>query len=213
MNKSLLVIITLFFSVTAWSQKIVSQAVGTVAEQVMTSREVKMSIMVSKVLGDRRAQGFKEEEMIVGHPSFALAVTQVLLDQVFLNEGEGFSFSDLGESEVKRERVKLQSLSKNKFWLELEPSPEEVERILIRKLKSSAFFKFKAETLRGTVSDAEIRSYYEGNKDKFGAGKFETFKDNIRMFLIQQQSQERMRTWFELVKRKHKVRNFLTETL
>jgi hypothetical protein len=36
-------------------------------------------------------------------------------------------------------------------------------------------------------------------------------KENIRTFLSQQQLQERLRTWFEVIKRKYKARNFLLE--
>lgn len=193
--------------------QLVSQSVGTVADQVITSREVQMSIMVSRLLKDRRALEFKDEDLQPGSSLFSKAVSQVLLDQVFFNEGEGFSFSDLSGDDIKKERQTIQSLSKNVLWQKINPSAAEIDRVLMRKLKASAFFRFKAETFRGTVSDQEVRAYFDSNKSKFGSGNFDLFKDNIRMFLVQQQTQERMRAWFELIKRKHRVRNFFADTL
>lgn len=208
----LTILITLSASISANAQTIVSQSVGTVGEQVVTSREVQMSILVSKVLGDKRSQEFKDEELVVGATAFSKAVSQVLLEQVFYNEGEGFSFSDLSSEDIKKERQKLQTLAKNPLWIRVNPSSDEIDKVLLRKLKASAFFKFKADTFRGTVSDSEVRSYFDSNKGKFGSGNFDLFKDNIKMFLVQQQAQERMRSWFELIKRKHKVRNFIADT-
>ncbi len=212
MKSRILGLLIIIGSLCAQAQTVVSQSVGTVGELVVTSREVQMSILVSKALGDKRSQEYREEDLAIESAAFSKAVSQVLLDQVFYNEGEGFSFSDLSSDDIKKERQKLQGLAKNPLWLKINPSSDEIDRVLLRRLKASAFFKFKADTFRGTVSDSEVRSYFDSNKGKFGSGNFELFKDNIKMFLVQQQAQERMRSWFELIKRKHKVRNFIADT-
>ncbi|MNY60610.1 hypothetical protein D3C86_1971860 [compost metagenome] len=61
----------------------------------------------------------------------------------------------------------------------------------------------------GIITDQEAQAYYDKNRIKFGSMPFSNFKENIKTFLAQQQLEERLRSWFEVIKRKYKVRNLL----
>ena len=80
--------------------------------------------------------------------------------------------------------------------------------MVLRKLKAQSFLKFKTESLVVLVSDEEIKQYFQKNRVKFGSAPLEAVKENIRQYLVTQQIQDKLKEWFEILKRKYKVKYF-----
>ncbi len=94
-------------------------------------------------------------------------------------------------------------------WRSLEVSSEELRTMIERKLLARNFEDFKSNVATAPVSDTDALSYYQRNHARFGNLPFATFKENIRSFLTRQQMEVRMNEWFEVLRRKYKVRNFI----
>lgn len=180
---------------------LVTETVGQVSDYVVTSREVQISLAISG-----------NTEVRPGRPGFANAVTQVLLEQVVALEAENFNVSSVSEEELAAALARLEKTVAGKSsWAQLEPSPEEVKRFSMRKLVAASFLKFKTSSMTSIITDQEAQAYYEKNRAKFGSAPFAEFRESIKTFLAQQQLEDRLRSWFEVIKRKYKVRNFVVE--
>ncbi|MES2854262.1 MAG: hypothetical protein V4692_00285 [Bdellovibrionota bacterium] len=95
-------------------------------------------------------------------------------------------------------------------WQKLEVSSEELRSMISRKLMASSFSRLKTDPQLSPISDDEALSYYRKNRLRFGSLPFSSFKENIKSFLIKTQTEKRMNEWHEVLRRKFKVRNFIS---
>lgn len=191
------------------NKTIVSKIVGRVGDSFLTSREVIGGFLLEKSM--QRDQKIMISETVTS-PEFVRQVTSALLEKVVALEAENFSLAQISDEEQKETFTKSKKiLSTQKQWLKYNFSDVELQDYLIRKMRSKKFLKYKTEASSLTVSDFEIKDYYEKNRHKFGTLPLESFKDNIRQFLIQKQSEDRLREWFEVLRKKYQVRNFMAE--
>lgn len=189
---------------------IISETVGQVADHVVTSREVQISSVIESVLFPGKDKTVQITELNPGHPEFRAALTNVLLETVVSLEAENFNVTTLTEADLAAAVAKIErAVAGKKAWTKLEVSEAELRKFTQRKISSKDFLKFKTNSMSGIITDQEALAYYEKNRVKFGGTSFESFKDNIKSFLAQQQLEEGLRSWFEVIKRKYKVRNFL----
>lgn len=195
---------------------VVSQSVGQVGGRVITSREVQISAVLDRILfpsKDAKSAG-DLYEVRLGDTGMMNEVTALLLEVVVDREAESFSVAKISEEQVEQSMRKVEKAVEGKdYWRSLEVGPTELKRFVTQKLTAKAFIQFKTNSMVGIVSDAEALAYYEKNRLKFGDLPFATFKENIKTFLAQQQLEERTRAWFEIIKRKYKVRNILAENI
>lgn len=195
---------------------VVSQSVGQVGDRVVTSREVQISAVLDRILfpaKDAKAAG-SLHEVRLGDAGMMNEVTALLLEVVVDREAESFSVAKISDEEIQQALRKVEKAVDGKaYWQSLEVSPAELKRFVTQKLTAKAFIQFKTTSMVGIVGDAEALAYYEKNRLKFGDVSFASFKDNIKAFLAQQQLEERSRAWFEIIKRKYKVRNILAENI
>lgn len=201
----------LLLAIPSFSYQIVSQSVGQVADSVVTSREVKASTIIENILypskSTKTAYELKDD-----YPEFRQAVTAVLLESVVALEAENFNVVSITDEELSKALAKVQKEAMTKsYWTKLEMTPKEVRDLVIRKITAKRFLTFKTESLSGVITDGEARRYYERNRSKFSGHSFEAFSSNIKSFLAQQQLEERIRSWFEVIKRKYRVRNFIAD--
>lgn len=141
---------------------------------------------------------------------FRNAVTSVLLEIVVSFEAENFNVATVSDDDLKGTLGKIEKAVAGKaYWDELDVSPKELKKFTLRKLLAKNFLQFKTSSMAGIITDQEAQAYYDQNRVKFGSSSFESFKANIKSFLAQQQLEESLRSWFEVVKRKYKVRNFI----
>ena len=189
--------------------KIVSKVVGKVGDYYITSREAIASRILEKEL-------FPDSKLAVieniRSNDFTMQVTSALLEKVVSVEAETFSVATVSDTEFE---AALNTVKKNlvndKLWLQLKISSVEEQDLIMRKLRSKKFLKYKTDSASLTVTDFEVKEYYEKSRYKFGNLPFESFKENIRQFLIQKQTEDRLKEWFEVLRKKYQVRNLLVE--
>lgn len=199
------------FSINVWAATLVTETVGQVAEHVVTSREVQISMVIENILFPPKAPLKGLYEVRSGQAEFRNAVTSVLLEAVVALEAENFNVGTITEEELTAAIAKIEkTVSGKAYWGDLEVSATELKKFTARKLAAKSFMKFKTNSMSGIITDQEAQAYYEKNRVKFGSLPFASFKDNIKAFLAQQQLEERLRAWFEVIKRKYKVRNFIS---
>jgi hypothetical protein len=93
----------------------------------------------------------------------------------------------------------------------LRVSNYEIKDWVERKIRAKKFLKYKTDSATLGVTDSEVKEYFDKNRYKFGNMGIDNFKENIRAFLIKQQMEERLKEWFEILKKKYRVRNFYAE--
>lgn len=200
-----------FLTLQASAATIVTQTVGQVAEHVVTSREVKISMVIENILFPPKGAGSGLYEVQIGQEEFRNAVTTVLLESVVSLEAENFNVASISEEDLAAALTKVEKAVAGKaYWAGLEVSSAELRKFTLRKLTAKGFLKFKTNSMTSIVTDQEAQSYYDKNRVKFGSTPFANFKENIKVFLAQQQLEERIRAWFEAIKHKYKVRNFIS---
>lgn len=203
----------LFTFQTAMAAVLVTQTVGQVSDHVVTSREVQIALVIEGVLfPSPKAPAKSLNETRPGNPDFRTAVTAVLLEAVVAIEAENFNVSNISNEEVSAAVAQIEKATAGRaYWNELEVSAQELKTFTTRKLMAKSFLKFKTSSMSGIITDQEAQDYYERNRVKFGSSSFDSFKDNIKTYLAQQQLEERIRSWFEVIKRKYRVRTFVAE--
>lgn len=196
---------SLFFSLIAFGNTVVSQTVGQASDVVITSREVTLAGMVAKALGES-----KKNPVQIGEKGFKDEVNAVLLDVIVAKEAESFGVNEVTPQMLSEGQAAVEKAFKNSsLWKKLEPSSQEITSLVGRKIKARDFLAFKTNSLRSVISDQEARSYFERNRSKFSGHSFDTFQDNIKSMLAQRQLENRLKAWFEVIQRKYKVRNFI----
>jgi hypothetical protein len=189
---------------------VVSKVVGRVGDYYLTSREVIASRWLEKTLfPDPKSPNVSES---LGTAEFSNQVTSAILEKVVSVEAESFSVAAVTDEEIKNSTSKaMKGLETNKNWEKLAISNAEIQNLIARKIRSKKFLKYKTDAAVLTVTDFEVKEYYEKSRYKFGNLPLESFKENIRQFLIQRQTEDRLREWFEVLRKKYQVRNFQAE--
>lgn len=187
-----------------------SASVAVVGGQVITSREVQIFGVLTKALASKVKPDNKIRDSWVvsyGGEAFTRILSQFLVDQVVALEAETFSVSEVSEKDIQLAKEHILNMTRSwPAWKRLDVSDRELVTILQVHLRAQAFLKFKSESSGVLVSDSEAQEYYEKNRVKFGNLPFEKFKDSIKDVLAQEQLEEKLKDWFELLKRKYRVR-------
>lgn len=188
---------------------LISKIVGTAADQVVTSREVQIVNLLEKgLISDKNLNLVNPDDT-----RFNVEVGQVLLEIVVQTESNLFEFDQINDQDFK---MSVETINKNlgpsKEWKNLQVSNPELERFLKRKLVAKRFIKVKSDSMKGFITDSEAKEYFDKNRLKFGQVPFAQFKENIKTFLSQQQLEERLKAWFEITKKKYKVKNYTNES-
>jgi hypothetical protein len=214
MLKILSLVFTVFFSFAVEASVPITETVGQAGDFVITSREVKISTILDRILYSTKGEAFVEnqlESFVKDSGAFKAAVTSVLLEVVVAIEAESFGVSSVSDKEVVEAVDRAQGVLEDKsYWIQLEVPALELKSLVKRKLIAKSFLKFKTSSMTSIVTDQEAEVYYGKNRLKFGVLPFVSLKENIKAFLGQQQLEERLRSWFEVIKRKHKVRNLIS---
>jgi hypothetical protein len=219
-RSSILFFIFIFgFSFSLWAQKIavpgsrkgklISQAVAQVSQHVITSREVSISYMIDQALAHKKGLPLDRASWVLKENSedFQKHLTQVLLESVVQLEAENFSVGEVSVEEIQKQVKAVDELVKGWApWQAFDVAASEQEMMVSRKLRAKNFLKFKVETSGVQISDDEAKAFYEKNRVKFGNLPFSQFKDGIKEVLAEEQMQERLKDWFDILKRKYRVK-------
>ncbi|WP_413561061.1 hypothetical protein [Bdellovibrio sp. HCB209] len=206
-----ILLLSLFISSPVFAATVVSETVGQVADYIITSREVQITTAIDGILyPPKDKKGNALAETAPGAKEFRSHVTAVLLEAVVAMEAESFNVGTVAEGDLSEALAKVEKASAGKtYWNQLQPTTAEVKKFTSRKLVAKSFIRFKTTSMAGIISDFDALEYYQKNRVKFGSTAFKDIRDNIKGFLAQQQLEDRLRAWFELMKRKYKVRNFI----
>ena len=181
------------------TENVFTMVVGSVSDQVVTAREVKIATLVDHFLfSNREALGKIDDE-----------VYHVLLEIAVAMESKPFSIDVTDEEIAQSEKKVLASASATSVkgsWDNLDPERKELRTILGFKIKARKFIEFKNKASVLSVSDSDAMQYFEKNKKKFGSAPFSQFKDTIKSVLSQQQAEGRMKDWFVVLQKKYKIR-------
>lgn len=186
---------------------VITKIVGSIGDSFLTSREViAMRIIEDELFVDKK----KTEPIDIESKSFTKIVNESLLEKVIALESFNFTLTQLAEQEVNENILRFnKNVLENKDWKGLQIESIELKELISNKLKVKKFLKYKTETATLGVTDEEVRFYYEKNRYKFGNMPLIQFKETIRLFLIKQQMEDRLKEWFEILKKKYKVKNLL----
>jgi hypothetical protein len=193
------------------ASKLVSAGVGQVGGQVLTSREVQISYAVDQFLltqGALKKNADREAWVVrTGTEAFREHLSRMMLEFLIKMEAESFSVAQVPPEEVKSEMALVKEGMKDwTEWKSWEVSEIELERLLFRRKMAKNFLKFKTESSGVVITDPEAKAYFEKNRVRFGSAPFAQFKEGIREVLAQQQLEEKLKDWFEILKRKYRVR-------
>ncbi|MBX2989235.1 MAG: hypothetical protein KF802_15210 [Bdellovibrionaceae bacterium] len=185
---------------------ILSQTVGAVDEEIFTSRQVALAGLMDRFMANVKDPGA---------PTFLKSergrreLSGLLLESAVALEAESFSVTSTDPGELNALIGRTEKyLGGRADWRKLEFSGNEIRKMAERKLMAKNLIRMKSESMRAMISDPEAASYFDQNRAKFGNLPFDSFKENIKNFLAQQQLEDRLRSWFDILRRKHKVREF-----
>lgn len=191
--------------------EIVSEAVAQAGAHVVTSREVILSHIIEEAMSvplkksgtpDRKAWLIDAKG-----EAFTKGLAQILLEVVVQLEAENFSIGQVSQNDVLAAEKHVSEQVKGwGAWQDLEISSAEVQQTILRKMRAKNFLKFKMDSSGVQISDDEAKNYYEKNRVKFAGMAFAEYKDNIKEALAQNQLQEKLKDWFDILKRKYRVR-------
>lgn len=201
--KSILLLITFFSFLSQASEVSITRVVGSVGDYFLTSREVVASHLIDRAIGGE--EDFRND--------MKRMVNAGLLEKIVALEAESFSVAKLTEGEIKSSQMKLKAKTfvDSAEWKGLEMTSAEVQDLLLRKLRAKKFIQYKIESSTIQVTDAEVKDYFEKNRYKFGNLGIDSFRESIKTFLTRSQQEENLRQWFEVLRRKYKVKNFEME--
>lgn len=186
------------------SKKILSQTVGTSAFQVVTSRDVKASTILSQVLKKNSPENYQELS--------ADDVSRTLFEYAIFRESESLSAIKLEPAELDILLSQIQpQLKKRSDWKALEASDTELKTWLLRKKVAMTYFDLKVNSLLGIVTDEEVQNYFDRNRIKFGSTSMESQKDSIKVYLQKENQKQRIEDWISALKVKYQVRNDLSQ--
>lgn len=191
----------------------VNASVGQVGAHVVTARQVWISNYFERWALARRSTDPKlrqpraDWKPPLGSEAFTQAASSLMLEVMVSMEAENFSVAQVDESQVRPEVQEfLKAMSSNPEWLRLEVGEREAEKFIERKKRAQSFLRFKTDSAGVVVTDAEAKAYYDQNRLKFGNLPFSQFKEGIRDVLSRQILEDRLKDWFEILRRKYRVR-------
>lgn len=193
----------------ASSAAVVIRPVASMTDRVVTSREVAISALVETTLTDAEV---KPRVVQPKDADFSQMVTAALMELIISIEADNFNVASASPTEIQEATAKIKAATKNLAgWKELEVADSEITLMISRNIRAKKFIRFKTESTQVSITDIEARDYFEKNKSKFGNLPFSQFRDNIKSFLSKQQMDQRLREWFEILKKKYSARNLELE--
>jgi hypothetical protein len=195
------------------SRVLVNSIVGEYSGGFITSRYVNMSYFLEASLFTQRRNDSTIKLYSADSKAFTKEVTAVLIERVVYEDSKNFSNIQVTGSEIANSISSFnKKFSNHPEWKKLAVKETELKDLIMQKLMSKKYIKFKAESSIVPITRDEARMYFEENRAQFGELPFENFEQNIRAFLGRKQADKRIKEWFEVLQNKFKVRNLLVET-
>lgn len=191
------------------------RAVGQVGDQVISSRDVILSGVIEQwlyAIQDRPSETLRRSEkeswfLKLDTPEFRDQLSRVMIDLMINLEAENFAVAEVSQLDLQRYSTRLMiDFAIVPAWRAWDPQIGEVQLILKRKLRSRAFLEFKSEGSNQLVTDEEAKTYFEAHRSKFGPYPFDQFRKSIKEVLAREKTDQKLKEWFEVLKKKYRVR-------
>lgn len=182
--------------------------VASMTDLVITDRDVHANYILDKALF---GEG-KDVQLRYGSSEFYGALNRLVIEWMVYREAISFGVGEVSPEDLTAAENQVQSfLKKNEpaslKISQLDYSKKDLAQMIERKLKANRFIKYKNNSSVVAVTDEEAREYFSANRLRFGSSEFSELKGSIKSFLSKKNSEDRLRDWFDLLKKKHKVRN------
>jgi hypothetical protein len=203
---SLFVIFLFNFANSARPERLISETLGIVNNEILTSREMILSVLLENSLdkGSKGLPSTKDEKI--------QAVNTLLLDKMVDFEAQNLGFKDLDKDEVKKLVGSLEKSLQDPELKIYRFQAEDLKSNAERKLIVRNFLKSKSGSFLSLLTEQDIQTYFDKNRLRFGSMPYAQIKENIRAYLTQQQREERLVAWIEVLKKKYAARNYLIES-
>ncbi|MBK9293321.1 MAG: hypothetical protein IPM57_02595 [Oligoflexia bacterium] len=203
-----LILLTSLFSFA--EKKLILKLVAKVDQKMLTSRDVESHYIVEQLYQDKKP----ELPLKANSDAFKIATDQVVIETMVFSEAQNFSIAKIEDEELDKAFNKIKKkIAENKntkeAWSELNYTEDDLKKIVERQIRVEKLIKYKTESSFSQVTDEEARAYYNKNRLRFGTMSFESFKPSIKKFISKRNSEERLREWFDVLKRKYKVRTLI----
>lgn len=200
----------LFFNINLYANTVVNRSLGKAGNEVITARDVEINYLMNQMLFHYKLE-VKSLPLTVEQQLKELANLQ--LEIIVNEEAQAFNVAAVAPINVTKNREKflqrMISSSAYSYWKALGVSSQEIQNFLSRKLRARNFIGIKRKSSEVLVSDEDVLDYYNKNKQRFGDGEYNKYKENIRSFLEKRQGEERLREWFQILKEKYKLNTFI----
>ncbi len=186
----------------------INQVLASVGSRTITSREVRIQSVLESIV-EGSSTGILDFSIRPQEPRFQKELTKAILEWMIYLEAQAVGMSQVGTPEIEStQKVALSKMSESeqKLWARLGVSEKELTSYVERKLRAKRFLEYKSKSTAVTATDVEAQRYFEQHRKRFGDQPFEKFKDNIKALLSTAESEERLKEWFSILKRKYRVR-------
>lgn len=212
----MLVFLSLLLSLAYAAPVPVTAAAGQVGREVVTSRRVQLSTFIDRwsllppeKRGSLPAGEIGEWAISSEGEEFKGQLSSLMLEMMVAAESEGFESSPKDAADFRAPAEKLmKDLGHAPAWKKLEVELKEVEALLLVKERSKGFLKVKMESGDARIPETEVRASYEKQKSKLGGMAYDDVKAVLRDRLTQEAQLDRLKDWFEILKRKYRVQYF-----
>lgn len=210
MKNIVLIFILSFLASNAFAaRQLALKLVASVENKIVTSRDVEASYIVDRVLYREGPLGV----IAVGTEEFKDALDHLLIESMVSSEASTFGVAKVTDSEIEQSfsevKEKISGSAIKNRWASLSISDSQLKDIVAHKLRANRFIKYKSDSSYVQVSDEEARDYFNRNRLKFGTMQFEGFKANIKRYLAKKNAEERLKDWFDVLRKKHKVKKMI----
>jgi hypothetical protein len=208
-------LVVLLISAASQASKVLAlKLVATIENKIVTSRDVEANYLVDHALYNNK----QISQLTIGSDDFSEALNRLLVEMMVNEEAAFFEVAKVTENEtdeaLKGVKTRIQENPATKSrWGHLSYNDSQMKNLVERKLRANRFIKYKSNSSYVEPTEEEARDYFKKNRLKFGTMEFDQFKSNIKKYLGTKSAEERLRDWFDVLRKKHKVKNFMTGSI
>lgn len=188
---------------------------GRAGKRGVTQREAQIGAALEQWFLLRDSSGRSKQKLLFspswlpspGSEAFRAAVGRSLTEVVVNLEADRFGLAPISVSLVQNTAKDfLLVAGSSRAWQEMGVSTQEVETLVLRRLRTAAFLRQRTEAEGIQITDVEILEFYEKNRARFGDLPLSSLRESIRESLTRTRQEERLKDWFESLRRKYNVR-------
>ncbi len=203
------IVVLVLMSKLVFAKELITEVVGRTSFSVLTSRQVQINTAIEYLLFEEPKSLRKNLKLNVKSKDFKSQVHRAFMEMVIYQEAKTSGIVSIPQRDVvqayNQVKVKLNVGQRLRQWTQMQPSSQEMRRIIEQKLLSKRFIKFKQRASEMPITDAEALRYFQENRSRFKSSSFISVKDKIKSDLGKEQIEKRLNDWFAFLFKKYKV--------